>query len=1148
MEDLFKAVRDINLDQEAALPSRKVLISPLSDDITEVNSRDIQNQRDKELREVEREEEVTRPVTVEDAIAALKHKPDSSTLAHCLQILSGTSPDGSVQEDHEASVQTPSLKAPGPQSSRVAALLVDEILPHHWTSFNTSAAPLRKNASSAIKRGRAELRARNSFLQCLRTITGLSALTAALVRATAALAAGGKRIAEARLVGQVQDLLEVISGAIANVKAVSRLWVELRDAYGGEEMKILVAWKELVGLLAGGRLLSVCLEAITAIRTHGGRAGKKLHWLDDPKRYSKWLGQSLLRMLEPSPAEDNTVKATALMCGRALHLGYPEVLVKALITAPDAPGRLSSTLNIFLPGLLSRLQLSERKQFLIVLLGLLDKALASVPELTGSKKVGGAAALLHMCTSEDASLRAVLKGWLLGVSSTLMIGGINLSRAVLLVLTNNDDMLLGSILAESISSFGDKDYLRHTPVSRQEELVQVMLLTAGRLKKALPDVLLKQLRSGAYLTAVSNRLGSSSMRPRVLGMIVGETFSSLVDKKDDQMDLDDPMTKNEDSMWYRSLVNIFDQMGTIEDLGSLLPTSVTTPSKRKPTPSKPAPAPESPPEPALEINQLSDGSPRASPSSSTPSSPDLMPYAKPDSDPSDSDSDPTLINRSKPSPPIYIRDLLLLLRTRDSADKQSLALLHASPLIRRKSSFGTEVSAHALELASLLLTAKDDYELEAFEELRLAGLVAVLVAEPGLVGPWFVRAYFEGDYALGQRAVVLAAVAHAAREIAGVEGAGAEGSAEGEKGKGKKVKDGAGFPSKRLPPALEAVYGSSSGPHAAALTQGPKPMRDVARLMSSLTDSMLEPRVTAATARAHLQAQPRVSATTTTTKAGAHLQPQPHLSPSPSSALKPLSTRTFSTRMAIERSRPKPRDLTFAPVLAQSFFFPLTARFSAHLVQASRSRLGLSASSPYSTSNPSSSSSSTGRGSPAAAAAAAAHINGFPATSLDTTTTHSPVTHPLLLTQYLQTLTLILAACGPTAAPTADMAPELLQLLLGVRRVAAVREEVGVLVQVLGSLLAVLEICAGDGGVGERRLVGEFAEELVEVRGWVGGVFEAAGGAGGGRSLKGLGGGRGEIEGMAVGGDFQRVRMLCAAILLGVQRMMDGYQNSLLGL
>lgn len=98
---------------------------------------------------------------------------------------------------------------------------------------------------------------------------------------------------------------------------------------------------------------------------------------------------------------------------------------------------------------------------------------------------------------------------------------------------------------------------------------------------------------------------------------------------------------------------------------------------------------------------------------------------------------------------------------------------------------------NAQELASILTGLQDKWDISNFEELRLQGMIAVLVAQPLEMGQWFSATYFNGDYSISQRAAVLTTLGLGARELAGY---GEEDAAL------TKSNQDASFPSKKLPP------------------------------------------------------------------------------------------------------------------------------------------------------------------------------------------------------------------------------------------------------------------------------------------------------------------------------------------------------------
>lgn len=397
------------------------------------------------------------------------------------------------------------------------------------------------------------------------------------------------------------------------------------------------------------------------------------------------------------------------------------------------------------------------------------------------------------------------------------------------------------------------------------------------------------LRSGTYLSTISNRIGSTQLRARFLGLVVGETLSALIDKNGEKLDFHMDETDTEEANLLKNLTRISDQPGSVDKLLSSTKSEVPSHSQsfhpkaskaatRKPTP-KPKPA-ISEVKPKAIIEEIN---------SSDDEDEDLVPYSK-ESDPEDSDDDATLVQRNKPKPPVYIRDLIAFLRDSESYDKQKLALQIAPLLIRRKANYGTEVSSHADELASLLVGLQDKFELEEFIDLRLQGMIALVIAQPKTMGPWFARTFFEGDYSLTQRTSVLIALGLSAREIAGFEVS--------------EYQSAAAFPSKRLPEKMEQLYLDSTKDSKTLPSSKLKPLPSSAidTIAQSITSSFLAPLAAEA---ADATTGPDV-----------------------------LKLQSFTARYKSKfKARPRVRAIpnTTASLLATSLFSPLTAHFQVAL-------------------------------------------------------------------------------------------------------------------------------------------------------------------------------------------------------------------------
>jgi telomere length regulation protein len=373
-------------------------------------------------------------------------------------------------------------------------------------------------------------------------------------------------------------------------------------------------------------------------------------------------------------------------------------------------------------------------------------------------------------------------------------------------------------------------------------------------------------KSTYHVNGMSNRIGAASPSARFLGIAVGTALSKMVDKPELQLKIELEGNESEEARWYERLTKVDDRLGNVSDLQ----TKPTETSTSRPS-SKRKPAVEGAKSPAVTkiqgprvIEVLSD---------SEDEDADLVTYGKPDSDPEDSDDDPTAINRTKPTTPVYIRDLVAGLRDQENYDRHELALATAASLIRRKTNFGTEVTDHLEELATTLTGLQNGLELESFAQQRQQALIAVLLAKPAQMAQWFARSFFSGDYSLTQRIAMLTTLGLGARELAGMKDSSTD----------ELVPAAPSFPSKQLPPHLHKMYTED------------KTATPVSKLTSSMARAMLSP----------------LASQAADTLSGPNI----------------LKVRTFSSRMEVEAARKKPIPNALAQIVADNFFFPLTGRW-----------------------------------------------------------------------------------------------------------------------------------------------------------------------------------------------------------------------------
>lgn len=155
-------------------------------------------------------------------------------------------------------------------------------------------------------------------------------------------------------------------------------------------------------------------------------------------------------------------------------------------------------------------------------------------------------------------------------------------------------------------------------------------------------------RSSLYLNAISNRIAASSRRALVLGMIVGTAISELVDPRDKRMNFKSEEVTGIEGQRYMKLIKLEDSIGSISDLQLASASkkivkglSQVEAAKTKDSHVLIQPISKSKIISIEEIDNSSDSDDE-----------DLPSYEKPDSDPSDSEDDPTLVERNRPVAPV----------------------------------------------------------------------------------------------------------------------------------------------------------------------------------------------------------------------------------------------------------------------------------------------------------------------------------------------------------------------------------------------------------------------------------------------------------------------------------------------------------------
>ncbi|KAF8451513.1 telomere length regulation protein-domain-containing protein [Terfezia claveryi] len=800
--------------------------------------------------------------SAEDALKYLRSSPSLGQLEKVLEYL--TTPAGGCKKVEQLGIYSPT-----PMSSQLVRVLVEEIIPHFWHIL-----------------GKGE---RKGLVRCLRSVVGVSGVVARLGELVK-VASGDEKLGwgvHGEMAG-TRELMEVLCQVLGKINVLWEVWRGVfMGGAGGGGMKGEILWKEWVRLVAGGKLLGIASaargEGMGCVEEYEGRivGGKKFgtDWVGDAKVYAQWLGKGIGVMAERLGAIAKGEEGKHLV-----EMGWK--CLRSLFWKSFGLGA-----NHW---------------------GCWESSAAAVMRASGV--INGIARL-------DPGFWTLLVEW---IHSAAGVGeGIGIRRAVIAVLSTEGGEFgiqggpqeVKSVLEKAMKKFGDSLWIKHTPIQVQEVNIQTIFLCAGYLHRANPAALKRIVQSSVYLNGISNRLATQSPRARFLGMVVGEVLSGLVDDKGMKLDFKMEEMEEMEATWWKGLVGVEDKVGDIYGLERVDVGSRIKGEGRKKVAKRRN----------ISVQEVTEGMDEEEyvvevlngeieeidevKGDSSDDDDEFQPYPKPEDDEEDDEvDDPTLVNRNKTPPPVYIRDLLRLLRSHDNYEHQLLALTHAAPLIRRKAAFGTELTEHLHDLATSLAGLQDKFDIGGFQEMKIKALIALIVGKPVEMGRWIARAFFEGDFSIGGRAVLLTALGMGARELGGLKDGEEEDGGRGMLGLGAPSgeRGEASFPSKMLPGKLHELY-SSPPPATVAQTRwkaiqsanSKKQITDTTRkvdaIASSLEKAMIKPM--AASAADELSG--------------------PNI----------LKVRTFSSRMAVEAKRKKPEANKLAKIVGEAFFYPLTGRW-----------------------------------------------------------------------------------------------------------------------------------------------------------------------------------------------------------------------------
>ncbi|KAF2118481.1 telomere length regulation protein-domain-containing protein [Lophiotrema nucula] len=768
---------------------------------------------------------------------ALKEQPDADTLENMLESLINYQKDDFI------------LVVPSPIQAQIINTLVNTTIPDYWRTLRGSG------------------RKKKLLLACLRNTSGIGAILSRLRLLTAD--ARQKKAADQTrdVVTQIEDLFDISEQVLAGDHVSHQLWKDISTHCLNTNLRKLI-WREYISQVTSGKIVSAVAEAEDILKEK--QVPQMATWLANGTEYATWLGLNLVNLMKENIAAEESVSSMTEICSKSLNLGYLDHIVRPIVAWVIE----NDSVDSFKRYLFKMKAFEQRKYLGAITTFIADEYLGSIIDvkdhvpIATSTIISSAAALVHSLVKDNEVLKDYLVAELVR-PKTLVLDSLA-ARRYLIAAVAVDEEKLHNLFEKCIRLFGDSFYIKHTPILQQEVLGQTLVIAGGYVHRSQPMFLTMMAKSSYHVQGMSNRIGATSQRARFLGIAVGTAISKMVDKPELQLNFDLEGDESIEAEWFQRLTEVKDMIGIIKDLRLRDQRPIDARPSQKPakasTKASPRPAITEIKGPRI-VEILDDDD------EDEDEDDDLVPYGKPDSDPEDETDDPTMINRNKPTAPVYIRDLLKGLRDSEDYDRHALALSTAAPLIRRKANFGSEVTDHIEELASVLLNLNDNFDIPEFNEQRQQALIAILLAKPAPMAQYFARSFFSGDYSLAQRIAMLTTLGIGARELAGLKDASTEAL----------VPPKPAFPSEQLPPHLHKLYASQSSSN------------PVSRITSNLTQHLLSP----------------LAAEAADTLTGPNI----------------LKVRTFSSRMEVEKRRSKPIPNALAQIVADNFFFPLTGRW-----------------------------------------------------------------------------------------------------------------------------------------------------------------------------------------------------------------------------
>lgn len=232
----------------------------------------------------------------EQIIDVLKSQPDLETLSMVIAAL----------DPYDSSRKTSvDIRLPGPATAQILQILVSTTIPTHWASLEGK----KKDA-----------RIQGALLRCISSVAGLGSLVAQLRSLIASARVSVHQAEGSSSHLAIRDLLRVFATLLEPKDLLLRLHSDVSELCGNPSQR-QAAWRELVSLVAGGKILSTAAEAFHIINE--SEPSSLIAWIAEGSSYTRWLGSNVARFLSKFGSDEQSDWASvAAIAERALSLGH----------------------------------------------------------------------------------------------------------------------------------------------------------------------------------------------------------------------------------------------------------------------------------------------------------------------------------------------------------------------------------------------------------------------------------------------------------------------------------------------------------------------------------------------------------------------------------------------------------------------------------------------------------------------------------------------------------------------------------------------------------------------------------------------------------------------------------------------------------